>query len=422
MSDNDLTAAYLRELLEKEGIDIPIEAVEMERERLLHYLDVVEAIERYTDVDPDDLEYVQEQKRRGRSESTNKAVEQDDITRLASIKGVTRDNRVQATGYQKLQSLMRPAAQQVLIKGPKGSGKTVKANDIAMRLLDAGIIDSVMLNIKTDGLDDDKEIEHKHDVYFAEKISRFLEYAKQPGEKLAVIDELSTVGNLLTGNNDAQEIFTRVINALRKSAEGSLRLIIIGHQHDTDILPTLRSNSDVLIQADGKIKENKIDKATIYTSSGDYNAFTAYKKGEYDFKIEGLLDIPDDSPWHTDTNYFSHLEFNLDNPDQQIQRGQLIEDWEKYQETTEDDSEESENPEEVLEKLADDSCTECGQPTYKGFEYCEPHLRKALNSGEFDDVLDEDDEKGTNECRVCNRTVGISSEGFCPSHDEDDLN
>lgn len=57
-----------------------------------------------------------------------------------------------------------------------------------------------------------------------------------------------------------------MINALRKSPGSSNRLVLIGHQHDTDISKFLGVQSDVVIRADGKTKEGMIDKLTVYKS------------------------------------------------------------------------------------------------------------------------------------------------------------
>lgn len=436
-NDTDLLVAFLKQLAESEESDIDPEAVEFEEENLRYYQRIKEACE-YAGLDFDEVKQsnpqVASMMDRSRNLGTNKAVQEGDLTRLAGIKGIDGDNRIDATGYDKLIDLLKPAAQQVLVKGSKGSGKTIKNLTIGALAVQEGIVDKVMMNIKTKGLDpeiQDIEFPEGMDIRFAEKISTFLKFAKEDGDKLIIGDEWSTVANALGGHSDAQQIFPRIINALRKSVGGSTRLMYVGHNHDNDILPTLKHNADVVIYAEGKKEDGLIDKLSVYRSVGRESAWNRFKDGDTSFKMKNMEDIPRRSPWAVDTNYFAHLEFDLDNPKKQIQRGKLIDDWEQYQEDDGDGSEHPESPEEVLEELQDDSCIECGQPTYKGFEYCEPHLRKALSSGEFDDVLedgeesgesdDDDDKGGFNGCRVCDRTIGISSDGFCPAHDEDDL-
>ena len=86
---------------------------------------------------------------------------------------------------------------------------------------------------------------------------------------------------------------------------------------------------------------------------------------------------------------------------------------------------EEKSDEEIIEELKENTCAECSNPTYKHFEYCHAHLRKAVAEGEYEDIdlksKVEPEESSSNECRVCSRTVGIDSDGFCPDHDEDDL-
>lgn len=240
------------------------------------------------------------------------------------------DNRVSATGYELLVDDLRPAAQQWIVKGPKGSGKTVKVSDVAQKSLENGVVDKVMSNILWKGCDPefpDIEFPEGHDVRFSEDISAMLMFAMEPGDKLLIIDEASTVLNMLSGGGDAQKIFSKIINALRKSVGGSTRLIIVGHRHDTDILPTLRNNTDCVLYAEGKKEEGLIDKASMY------DGWTAFKEDDAKYKLQGLQNIPDGSPWAVDTNYFAHVNLDLDNPDEQIQRGRLIDNWEDYQES-----------------------------------------------------------------------------------------
>lgn len=431
--DNDLTAAFLKQFSEVDNTNIDPESVEFDEESLRLWLRIKEACNHF-DID---FEKVREQNTkvqmleyRARNLGVNEAVNEDDITRMSAIKGTDSDDRIDATGYDKLLDLLKPAAQQVLVKGSKGSGKTVKVLTMAAVAVQEGIVDKVMMNIKTKGLD--PEIKHievpdELDIRFGENISDFLEFAKEDGEKLIVGDELSTVANALGGHSEAQDIFPRVINALRKSVGGSTRLMYVGHNHDTDILPTLKYNADVVIYAEGKKEDGLIDKLSVYRTVGRESAWEKFQDDEYDFKIKNMEDIPEDSPWAVDTNYFAHLEFNLDDPEKQIQRGKIIDDWQQYQ----DDDDGAQSQEEVIEELLNDTCKEeeCPNGTYEGTPYCYSHLRQAINDGEYGDIdleeggesADEDDKGGFDECRACDRTVGVDMNGFCPDHDEGDL-
>jgi len=307
------------------------------------------------------------------------AGERGHVTRMRGVAGRP-NQRLDATGYDKLMDDLRPAAHSWIVKGPKGSGKTVKVLDVAKKALENGIVEKVMLNIETKGVSDDYGIEHTHDVRFSELISEMLEFAKEPGEKLLIIDEASTVLNMLGGGHDAQKIFTKVINALRKSAGGSTRLIIVGHKHDTDILPTLRNNADIVLEAEGKLDEGLIDKASVY------EGYQAFKKGKPKYRVQGLQDLPKNSSWAVDTNFFAHVELDLDNPDEQIRRGKLIDNWRDYQES-EHPEEEQDNPE-PEEVVTCAGTNKRGEPCGMTGEdvlpngYCQHHQNQAENGKE----------------------------------------
>ncbi|WP_276278452.1 hypothetical protein [Haloarcula regularis] len=175
------------------------------------------------------------------------------------------------------------------------------------------------------------------EVTFTEKMSTILEEAKKPGERLILIDEFSTVGNYITGGgNDKNKVLGKVINALRKNPNGSNRFVVVGHQHDNDILPIVKHNSDFLVEATGKVETGDVDHASIYTSDGEDSAWDDYQSRNEAFRVHGLKDIPDDSPYSIDSNHFAHIEFDLDNPEKQIQRGMLIDGWEAFQEEEDD--------------------------------------------------------------------------------------
>ncbi|MCU4801321.1 hypothetical protein OB920_13150 [Halobacteria archaeon HArc-gm2] len=253
--------------------------------------------------------------------SIQTALRNGQLTELNYWKGIT-DNRIEATGYEKLVGELIPAAQQMLIKGAKGSGKSTKAADLVSKLhseFDGNL--KVITNIKG--------LEEHPDVEFAEKMSDYLLFARRPGEKVALIDEASTVmaGYASLGGSDVIDQFGRAINALRKGEGGSTRLIIIGHRNDADIAPMLRRQSDVVMYADGKVKEDLIDKATVYGS------WDEFKKERSSYKVYGLQDINDDSPWSFESNYFATFEFDLDDPENQIRRGKIVDNWESYQES-----------------------------------------------------------------------------------------
>ena len=61
------------------------------------------------------------------------ARQNSDVASMSAATGLS-DSTVEATGYERLISRCTPAAQQILIKGPKGSGKTVLGLDLFRRL------------------------------------------------------------------------------------------------------------------------------------------------------------------------------------------------------------------------------------------------------------------------------------------------
>ena len=290
--------------------------------------------------------------RQSGTDSLRDARKRSDEATMNTATGLS-ETRTDATGYDRLIQACSPAAHQILIKGPKGSGKTAKALEIARRRVQEGVVDKVLTNIGRDHPDDPAPADHDS-CEFAEEISRYLEFAKEPGEKLAIFDEFSTSGNAYTNQSDVESVMSESINAFRKSEGGSLRTLYIGHENDNDIHPLVKKQSDVVIRADGKVDEGLIDCATIYKGWMDYQS------GDRWFRIRGLQDIPEWSDWNYSTNYFAHLEWNLDNPDQQIQRGQLVDDWEQYQD--DDDADDSDGPDEEVylscrgEKTDDSDC------------------------------------------------------------------
>ncbi|ELZ47885.1 hypothetical protein C464_08185 [Halorubrum coriense DSM 10284] len=253
------------------------------------------------------------------SHTLRKARKQGHAPTLNAATGLG-ESSVEATGYDLLVNRLTPAAQQILVKGPKGSGKTVFVLDAAKRLyaeFDGDL--EIATNIK--GPD-----EHPA-VTFVETMSEMLEWVRDtPGEKLVIGDEWSTTMNANAHpGGDVRQTVSRFINALRKGRGGSTRLMIVGHEHDTDIASILRTQSDVVIEKAGKADDGLADRAHIYAGWDDYVT------GDEEFTLRGLQDVDDASIWGADTNYFAYFEPDLDSPREQIRRGKLIEDWQQYQ-------------------------------------------------------------------------------------------
>jgi len=282
----------------------------------------------------------------------------------------------EATGYDMLLRRLTPAAQQALVKGPKGSGKTVLALDLAKRLyaeFDGEL--SIATNIR--GPDE-------HDaVTFVESISEMLEWVRDtPGEKLVIGDEWSTTMNAHAhpGGNVRQTV-SRFVNALRKGRGGSTRLLVIGHEHDTDIAAILRTQSDVVIEKAGKADEGLADQAAVY------DGWNAYVKREPAFKVRGLQDVAESSVWGADTNYFAYFEPDLDDPVNQIRKGKLIENWEDYQDDETDDLDSASSEVYLQCRGKKTSGDDCGATVthYSGF--C--HSHRAQWGGDPDPRLNE---------------------------------
>lgn len=331
-------SAQLSDLLKglQEGVDSGLAIAEAPKVNDRRALDMlILLVESYDEnhpalpKDPRDSVAFQRVGRRALSHSAFDSIMTLNLAQMNAHTGI-QTNRVEATGYDRLISACTPAAHQILVKGPKGAGKSTKIFDIAKRLLAEGVIEKVLTNVK--GPDEHPAVE------FSEDISRYLEFAKEPGEKLAIIDEFSTVGNAYVAQHDVEQVLSRVINAFRKSMRGSLRTAYIGHENDNDIHPLVKKQSDVVIQADGKVDEGLIDCATVYSG------WQEYKTDKPWFRVRGLQDIPQSSSWSFDTNYFAHLEFDLDDPENQIRRGKLIDNWEAYQEGEVEEDDEDASP------------------------------------------------------------------------------
>jgi hypothetical protein len=282
-----------------------------------------------------------------------------DVASMSAATGLS-DSTVEATGYERLISRCTPAAQQILIKGEKGSGKTVLALDLAKRLYTHFEGDlSIATNIR--GPDD------HDDVTLVETMSEMLLWMKQTdGEKLVIGDEWSTTMNAHANpGGSVRFAVSRFINALRKGKGGSTRLAIIGHEHDTDIASILRNQSDVVIHKAGKADQGLADQAAIF------DGWTDYQSGDQAFKLRGLQDVPESSVWGADTNYFATFEMDLDDPQKQVKKGRLIENWEQYQES--DDSDDSSGRERVICRGETTTGDDCKQTTDHVSGYCQPH-------------------------------------------------
>jgi len=283
------------------------------------------------------------------------------------------ESSIDATGYDLLLGAVKPPAQQVLIKGAKGTGKSTKAVDIAKRLYHEfeGNL-SILTNIQ--GPDDHPAVD------YADTISGMLEWVRDTnGEKLIIGDEWSsTVNAHAHGGGEVGATFARFVNALRKGEGGSTRLVIIGHEHSTDIAAILRNQSDVVIEATNK-EGDGIDRATVFEGWQDY------QQDEEWFNLRGLQDVPTSSQWGFSTNYFATFELDLDSPEQQIRKGKLVEDWQDYQ-GTDDPVEAGEDAAKYRECRS--SKTDCEATVTHTSGFC--HAHRSEWHGETDPRLNDD--------------------------------
>jgi len=339
-----------------------------------------------------------------RSETTHMLREARQHGHVASMNAATglSETRSEATGYDRLINALRPAAQQAVFRGQKGTGKTGTAVELIRWLFREGVVDKVMMNVPVRGMSRE-DLERAGDisnipdwwldeeengvlgelapaVRFECDISGFLEFAKSPGEKLALFDEFSSSGNAYTNQADVQNIMSRCINAFRKSPNGSLRTVYIGHKNDSDIHPIVRKQSDVVVSKDGKADEGMADLATVYDHWSDYLS------GESWFKIRGIRDVPEASPWRYHSNYFAHLEWNLDDPEKQIDHGKLVENWRDYQDNGTDDPVAGEEEAKQYRQCRS-SKTDCEATVTHASGFC--HAHRAEWEGEQDPRLND---------------------------------
>lgn len=326
--------------------------------------------------------------REERSRVLRKARREGQATSMSMATGLS-EASVEATGYDMLLSRLKPAAQQALIKGPKGSGKTVLGLDM-MRQLHAEFDGDIKFFTNVKGPDE-------HDaVTFGETMSEMLEWVRDTeGEKCVLGDEWSTTMNAHAHpGGDIRQTVSRFVNALRKGRGGSTRLIIIGHEHDSDIAAILRTQSDVVIEKAGKADEGLADQAAVYDGWEDY------VQQDHAVKVRGLQDVSEQSVWGADTNYFAYFEPDLDQPRKQIQRGKLIEGWEQYQETDDPDGE-GEEAKRKCRGTKDDGSS-CGSLTGHDSGYCQWHRDQwqgdadpRVSNGADKTVNDNNDEENT---------------------------
>jgi len=298
-------------------------------------------------------------RRQTNSDMLRAARQNSDVASMSAATGLS-DSSIEATGYDMLLKRCKPAAQQILIKGPKGSGKTVLGLDIMRRLYgDFNGEMSFFTNVR--GPD-----EHEA-VTFGETMSEMLEWVRDTdGEKCVLGDEWSTTMNAHAHpGGDIRQTVSRFVNALRKGRGGSTRLIIIGHEHDSDIAAILRTQADVVVEKAGKADEGLADRANVYDGWNDY---VQQSKA---FTVRGLADVDDSSVWGADTNYFAYFEPDLDAPREQIQRGKLVEDWEEYQQAAQEDEDADRDRIKCRGTKTDGGS--CHQLTDHISGYCQPH-------------------------------------------------
>ncbi|RQG97060.1 hypothetical protein [Natrarchaeobius chitinivorans] len=314
--------------------------------------------------------------RTSETDMLRKARQEGHVASMNAATGLS-EQRIDATGYSRLVNACKPAAQQILLKGPKGSGKTVFGINLVQELwreFDEDL--KIATNVR--GPDD------HDDVTYVDTVSELLEWVRDtPGEKVALMDEWSTEMNAHANpGGQVRQTVSQFINALRKGQGGSTRLIIVGHEHDTDIAAILRTQSDVVITKDGKASEGMADLATVY------EGWQSYVQEEHWFKVRGLFDVPSSSVWGADTNYFATFDVDLDNPHQQIQKGKLVKNWEEYQDAAGGDEDDASN--EVVCRGVKSDGDDCNALTSHESGFCRYH--RSQWDGDVDPRLEEQED------------------------------
>ncbi|RLM37215.1 MULTISPECIES: hypothetical protein [unclassified Haloarcula] len=338
MSDNSdgLNEAFLREKLERDR-----ENNEAAPHPILGEIDdpvarsaVAKIITAYDEGIADDYRDFEETplyrliKSHGSGMAMARDVEEGNLSRISYRKGAP-SSSVETYGMDALMSEMMQPAHSMLVIGAKGSGKT-------------DFVERVISELYGNGLDVWQNVPVNHsDSEFGETLSSLLEFAKQPGDRVAVVDEFSTKGTGYAGSGaiDVEQALQKTINAFRKNPDGSTRTIWIGHRGHADVHPIVRENVQLVVKKAGKGSKKK--RAIVYRSDERNSAWEQY---EDDNKWFVLKDIPQ-SPrrWRADTDYFANFVWDLDDPAKQIQRGQLIDGWEAFQEDA-DGSENDSSP------------------------------------------------------------------------------
>lgn len=163
----------------------------------------------------------------------------------------------------------------IMIRGSPGTGKTTKAINIARRGLRTGVIDRVMTNV---AINDPTGVDRWR---YNQKLSKILDFSQKPGDKLLILDEISRILNQKAGNKEegyeAEDIFGNLMPAVRKTTNGNLKVIIIGHRDDRDIIKTLRQYTNMVIYSYDREAKNK---ANIYLDKPQDDPRFAYDRFE----------------------------------------------------------------------------------------------------------------------------------------------
>ena len=298
-------------------------------------------------------------------------VDEGNVSRMSYRKGVNTTS-VESYGMDAIISEMKKPAHGMLVLGPKGSGKTDFVKRVLSELYRQGFDAWTNVPVPADDADD---------VTFAEKVSSMLEFAREPGDHVAVVDEFSTVGTGYAGAGavDVEQILTLIINAFRKNEDGSTRQIYIGHRGNADVHPVVRENVQLIVKKAGT--GDDVDRAIVYRATDRRTAWDMYQDDEPWFELQNIPQAP--SRWSPDTNHFATFLWDLDDPQKQIQRGQLIDGWEQFQddETTDAD------------RFAGqiESCAfGCGSPVAENHVFCSGHRGKGAEwlTNEMDEMVD----------------------------------
>lgn len=285
-------------------------------------------------------------------------VDEGNISRMSYRKGVSTSS-VESYGMDAIISEMMKPAHGALIIGPKGSGKTELAERILSELYQNGMDAWQNVPVPADDADD---------VHFGEKVSSMLEFAKQPGDHVAVVDEFSTVGTGYAGAGavDVEQILTLIINAFRKNEDGSTRQIYIGHRGNADVHPVVRENVQLIVKKAGT--GDDVDRAIVYRATDRRTAWEMYQDDEPWFELQNIPKAP--SRWSPDTNHFATFIWDLDDPQKQIQRGMLIDGWEEFQDSEKTDADR------FAGQIGSCVIGECGSPVADDHVFCNGHRGK----------------------------------------------